>query len=195
MCWRESRVCTSSCRFLWLFEWEDKPDVSWWEAPCWSQLINEKSPRVGQERHQVHVGHTKHVYHGAKLSQKKGKDNFKTLVHDCLSMEDGNCKGSLNKTMIWKFLHWVRHYFLAYFNLEHNTEDELNQNGLKEVNIERIKEEFKTHWSAIDFDEEFINCVIQSHWKETSQALCPWEHDEVWFSRCSSKWYLKAHFS
>ena len=32
----------------------------------------------------------------------------------------------------------------------------MNEEGVSEINIERIQKEFKTHRSAIDFDEKFI---------------------------------------
>jgi hypothetical protein len=39
--------------------------------------------------------------------------------------------------------------------------DSIKEGGLHEINIERIKKEFKTHRSAIDFDEKFINYCFQ----------------------------------
>ena len=35
------------------------------------------------------------------------------------------------------------------------------EDGMNEINIEKIKKEFKTHRSAIDFDEKFINYCFQ----------------------------------
>jgi hypothetical protein len=46
---------------------------------------------------------------------------------------------------------------LAYFYLEHVQEENINEEELHELNIERIQKEFKMHQSAIDFDEKFIN--------------------------------------
>jgi hypothetical protein len=48
------------------------------------------------------------------------------------------------------------HYILAYFYMEHDEENKIDEEGLHELNIERVKKEFKTHRSAIDFDEKFI---------------------------------------
>jgi hypothetical protein len=59
--------------------------------------------------------------------------------------------------MIRKFSRRARRYILAYFYLEHEQEDNMNEEGVSEINIERIQKEFKTHRSAIDFDEKFIN--------------------------------------
>ena len=36
-------------------------------------------------------------------------------------------------------------------------EESIKVEELSEINIERIKKEFKTHRNAIDFDEKFIN--------------------------------------
>ncbi len=58
--------------------------------------------------------------------------------------------------MIRKFSRRARHYILAYFFIEHNQESNI-EGELSELNIERVKKEFKTHRSAIDFDEKFIN--------------------------------------
>jgi hypothetical protein len=46
---------------------------------------------------------------------------------------------------------------LAYFYIVHEQENNISEEGLHQINIERIKREFKTHRSAIDFDEKFIN--------------------------------------
>jgi len=46
--------------------------------------------------------------------------------------------------------------------------DSIKEGGLHEINIERIKKEFKTHRSAIDFDEKFINYCFQKTDSNTS---------------------------
>ena len=79
------------------------------------------------------------------------------LVEDCLSTEEEEGKGALSLEMIRKFSRRARGYILAYFYLEHEQGEKINDEGLHEINIERIKKEFKTHRSAIDFDEKFIN--------------------------------------
>jgi hypothetical protein len=40
--------------------------------------------------------------------------------------------------------------------MEHDEENKIDEEGLHELNIERVKKEFKTHKSAINFDEKFI---------------------------------------
>ena len=43
-----------------------------------------------------------------------------------------------------------------------NNQEKCIEGELSELNIERIKKEFKTHRSAIDFDEKFINFCFKS---------------------------------
>jgi hypothetical protein len=50
---------------------------------------------------------------------------------------------------------------LAYFYIEHEQENNISKEGLHEINIEHRKREFKTHRSAIDFDEKYINHCFQ----------------------------------
>jgi hypothetical protein len=105
-------------------------------------------------------GRAKLVYQRAMLADKKGKENFRSLVLRCLSPEEEDGKGGLSKRMIQKFSRRARHYILAYFFIEHNQESNI-EGELSELNIERVKKEFKTHRSAIDFDEKFINYCFQ----------------------------------
>jgi hypothetical protein len=43
-----------------------------------------------------------------------------------------------------------------------NNQEKFTEGELSELNIERIKKEFKMHQSAIDFDEKFINFCFKS---------------------------------
>ena len=71
--------------------------------------------------------------------------------------------GIKDNQMIRKFSRRARRYILAYFYLEHEQENYTNEDGLSEINIERMQKEFKTHRSAIDFDEKFINHCFRCH--------------------------------
>jgi hypothetical protein len=62
------------------------------------------------------------VYRRAKLADKKGKENFHNLVLRCLSSKEEDGKGGLSKQMIRKFSPRARHYILAYFYVENNSE-------------------------------------------------------------------------
>ena len=87
--------------------------------------------------------------------------NEKTsLKADCLSTKDEPKKGGLTTEMVRKFSRRARQYILAYFYIEHEMKENVEE-GLHEINIEQIKKEFKTHRSAIDFDEKFINYCFQ----------------------------------
>ena len=57
---------------------------------------------------------------------------------------------------------------MAYFYIEHEMKEDV-EDGLHEINIERIKKEFKTHRSAIDFDEKFINYCFKKSDNEEQQ--------------------------
>jgi hypothetical protein len=114
-------------------------------------------PELAGEGIEYSWGRAKGVYRRARLCKKKGKENFRQLVADCLSTEEGEGKGGLTREMVRKFSRRARHYILAYFYLEHEEEHKIDENRLHELNIERVKKEFKTHRSAIDFDEKFIN--------------------------------------
>ncbi len=61
-------------------------------------------------------------------------------------------------------------YILAYFWIEHDQEEKIKEEGTSEINIERVKKEFKTHRNAIDFDEKFINCCFQKVKNEADGA-------------------------
>jgi hypothetical protein len=39
--------------------------------------------------------------------------------------------------------------------------DSIKEGRLHEINIGRMKKKFKMHWSAIDFNEKFINYCFQ----------------------------------
>jgi hypothetical protein len=78
-------------------------------------------------------------------------------VADCLSTDEGRGMGGLANDMVRRFSRRARHYVLAYFYIDHEQEKNMDEEGLHELNIERIKKEIKTHRSAIEFDEKFIN--------------------------------------
>jgi len=114
-------------------------------------------PELAGEGIEYTWGLAKGLYRKARLSDKKGKENFQELVKRCLSTEVGAGKGSLTHLMIRKFSRRARCYILTYFWIEHGMEEKIKEEELSESHIERIKKEFKTHHNAIDFDEKFIN--------------------------------------
>ena len=129
-------------------------------------------PELAGEGIEYSWARAKGIYRRARLAQKKGKENFKSLVVDCLSTDEGEGKGGLRPEMIRKFSRRARHYILAYFYLEYEQEHRIDEEGLHELNIERIKKEFKTHRNAIDFDVAFINqCFRLRAKEETSRGV------------------------
>ena len=89
------------------------------------------------------LGVVQRIYRRAQLSKKKGKDNFWNLVADCLSTDEGEAKGGLTPEMVRKFSRRARHYILAYFYMEHDEENKIDEEGLHELNIERVKKNLK----------------------------------------------------
>jgi hypothetical protein len=69
--------------------------------------------------------------------------------------------GALTLEMVRKFSCQAQTYILAYFYIEHEQENNISKENLHEINIEHIKREFKTHRSAMDFDEKYINHCFQ----------------------------------
>jgi hypothetical protein len=74
-----------------------------------------------------------------------------------------------------KFSCQARQYILAYFYIEHKMKEEI-EDGLHEINIEKIKKEFKTHCSAICFDEKFINHCFQ---KSDLMNIVHYSHPQI----------------
>ena len=114
-------------------------------------------PELAGEGIEYTWGRAKGLYRKARLSDKKGKENFRALVQRYLSTEMGAGNGCLTPLMIRKFSRRARCYILTYFWIEHGMEEKIKEEEeLSETHIERIKKEFKTHRNAIDFDEKFI---------------------------------------
>jgi len=70
-------------------------------------------PELAGEGIEYSWGRAKGIYRRAQLSKKKGKDNFRNLVADCLSTDEGEAKGGLTPEMVRKFSRRARHYILA----------------------------------------------------------------------------------
>ncbi len=112
-------------------------------------------------------GQVKSVYWRAKLSQKKGMENFHFLVSNCLSIEEGNGKGGLTAEMVRVFMTSKVVYPCL---LLHWTWDEgqHKRGWITWDKYWKYKKEFKTHRSAIDFDEKFINYCFHKTDSNTS---------------------------
>jgi len=67
---------------------------------------------------------------------------------------DGNRVG-LTIDLIQKFSQCTCQYILAYYHLEHDTLGN-NEDALDLICNEEVRKSFKTHRSAIDFDQKFM---------------------------------------
>ncbi len=61
------------------------------------------NPELAGEGIEFSWGQAISVYRRAKLSDKKGKENFQALVKNCLSAEEGVGRGGLTPNMTRKF--------------------------------------------------------------------------------------------
>ena len=103
-------------------------------------------------------GLAKAMYRKKPLESKKGKDNFHSLVHKCIS------RNLINVEMVRKFSKRAREYMLTYMYFEENNSD--TNDGVP-VNItctkiEKMKKIMSSHRAALDFDHAFINGMIVS---------------------------------
>ena len=57
------------------------------------------------------------------------------LVEDCLSTEEEEGKGGLSPEMIRKFYRRARGYILAYFYLEHEQREKINNEGFMRLTL------------------------------------------------------------
>ncbi len=106
-------------------------------------------------------GCAKNSYRTLALKDKRGKENFRKAVRECLSRQK-----VLTTERIRTFSCRARAYILAYHKLwckrqqsgqasqvdEHSTADP--------VSLEKLMKEFKTHRCAVDFDHSFCSAVI-----------------------------------
>ena len=95
---------------------------------------------------------------------KRSKTEFRKLVRQCCSRE------LVTKELVRKFSKRARDYIIAYHAVE-NHENEINKLTMNKkgsaentviidestvVKVERMKQEFKTHRCAMDFDTKFL---------------------------------------
>ncbi len=95
------------------------------------------------------------------LKQKRGKDNFKTVVRECLSKEK-----VLVTEGIRLFSRRARAYICAYYMIwcerqgresTRTNESALTTNPIK---MEKLDKRFKTHRCALDFDHSFCKATF-----------------------------------
>ena len=95
----------------------------------------------------------KGAYRNMSLQDKKGKDNFKASVRDCLSDE------VITTVRIRKFARRARQYMMAYHAIDTRQLDAQTQHYCTThgtVALTKVIGNFKTHRYEFDFDHKFI---------------------------------------
>lgn len=102
-------------------------------------------------------GCAKGNYRNLTLSKKKGKENFRTSVKNCMSEE------VLSLERIRKFARRARQYIVAYHAIDQHGDCEVEEKARKcgPVALEGLIKKFKTHRCALDFDHKFIRSVME----------------------------------
>jgi hypothetical protein len=97
-------------------------------------------------------GGAKGEYRRLSLAQKRGKDNFKTSMNNCLSEE------VISIERVRKHARRARQYLMAYHAVDTGQVDLLTQHDCSKygpVAIEKLIGNFKTHRCAFDFDFDY----------------------------------------
>ena len=84
------------------------------------------------------------------------------LVKTSLSMTTNHGGGLADIHLIQKFSKHVQQYILSYYHLEHDC-NHREEDLIDELNIKNVRKEFKTHRSAIDFNEQVITHAYALH--------------------------------
>jgi hypothetical protein len=99
------------------------------------------------------LGGAKGEYRRLSLAEKRGKDNFKAIIHHCLSEEVIIVK------RVRKYARRAREYLMAYHAIDSGQVDaQTHHDCLKygPVAVDKLTNNFKTHRCALDFDYKFI---------------------------------------
>ena len=106
--------------------------------------------------------HAKAYYRRAPLSRKRGRENFKQLVRECICPVN-----VMTKERVEIFAARAQAYICTY----HHLDQELQNNPHHELlynRIQMIMKEFKGHRCALDFDRGFVNSVLKEVRKKTT---------------------------
>ena len=107
-------------------------------------------------------GCAKNIYCRTPLKKKQGKDNFRSVVQECLSREK-----VLTTQRVRLFSRRAHAYICAYYKMwwidKHKMRTQQTQLGttatFTPVKIEKMVKQFKTHRCALDFDHSFCKAV------------------------------------
>lgn len=106
-------------------------------------------------------------YRRQPMKRKKGRENFKELVRECHSND------VLTKSMANSFAARARSYILTYYWLHRQQEQRRQFEGEEDnrnisevqqahfIDLERMRKNFSTHRTAIDFDAGFMNAFFR----------------------------------
>jgi hypothetical protein len=113
-------------------------------------------------------GCAKNTYRRIALKHKRGKENFRKAVRECLSRQN-----VLTTERIRTFSRRARAYVCAYYSMWTEKQREQEQTAVEAtatsspvsvtsdpVNIEKLVKRFKTHRCALDFDHAFCEAVV-----------------------------------
>ena len=115
-------------------------------------------PELAGEGIEYAWGCAKGVYRRYRMSEKRGKDNFRESVRRCTSRDN-----VLTTTRMRKFSRRARQYIMAYKAILSRRNLPNHQNSMTEPLIEKVVKVFRTHRSAADFDSKFIlEAVVSS---------------------------------
>ncbi|KAI2509347.1 hypothetical protein MHU86_5100 [Fragilaria crotonensis] len=98
-------------------------------------------------------GGAKGEYRRFSLAEKRGKDNFKSSLHHCLSEE------VITIERVRKYARRARQYLMAYHAIDSGQVDAQTRHDCLKygpVAVDKLINNFKTHRCAFDFDYKFI---------------------------------------
>ena len=108
------------------------------------------------------------MYRRQPLKQKRGKDNFRKTVRECLS------RSVLTTERIRTFSRRARAYICAYYKLWTEKQQRAGQavnthhdDNSDPISIAKLVKKFKTHCCALDFDHSFCKATVIDLSKET----------------------------
>jgi hypothetical protein len=109
---------------------------------------------------------SKNKYRRFPVSQKKGKEQFRKLVSECLSRE------VVTTELVRAFSRRARQYICAYHAL-HEQQQSSKDAATEEITaplIEKLVKKFKTHRAVIDFDNKFVTATVKMEEELSSEV-------------------------
>jgi hypothetical protein len=101
---------------------------------------------------------SKNKYRRFPVGAKKGKEQFRNLVSECLSRQ------VITTTLAWAFSRRARQYICTYHALHDQQQtgtDSATDSKITAPLIEKLVKKFKTHRAVIDFDNRFVAAMVK----------------------------------